>query len=183
MVAKDEEQEGPRDPAAGHQLVAADPILSKLLHYWRAKGAADRLPRRRDIDPAEIPDVLPHLLLIDAGDGGYRCRLCGTALAESYGRELTGKTFAEAFTPEGAARATAHCDLIRALRKPVVVHNEYANARGNKLVANRLLLPLADDEVVVNRILVGFRSHYPAQYRAPFAQPLFMSEGFVVPLV
>lgn len=172
------------DLAFARGLIEADHVLSRLLRYWTSKAAAGRLPARGDIDPTEIPEILPHLMIIDpAEEGGFRCRLCGTAVAESYGRELRGKTFDEAFTIEGAARAAAHCRLVFALRRPVVVHNTYANARGNPLVANRLLLPLADDGVSVTKVLVGFRSHSPAQFRAPFGGPLFLNQDFIVPLV
>ncbi len=171
------------DLAFARGLIDADRILSRLLRYWASKAAAARIPKRNDIDPTEIPEILPHLMIVDpAEEGGFRCRLCGTAVAESYGRELRGKTFDEAFTAAGAARAAAHCRLVFTLRRPVVVHNTYANARGNPLVANRLLLPLADDGVTVTKVLVGFRSHSPAQFRAPFGGPLFLNQDFVAPL-
>ncbi|MEQ8332152.1 PAS domain-containing protein [Nisaea sp.] len=56
--------------------------LNDLIAYWRGKRSGDRLPARRDIDPVDIPDLLPHIGLIDViGEGTdfrYRRDLVGS---------------------------------------------------------------------------------------------------------
>lgn len=166
----DEESAAPTpesDLAFARKLVADDRILTRLLAYWRAKAPPGRLPARADIDPADIPDLLGHLMMVEGAGESFRCRLCGTAIAEAYGRELTGKTFAEAFASEGAARAAHHCRLACEQGRPVVAHSAYRNARDTPLVATRLLLPLADDGSGLRKILVGFRSNFAPRLRAP----------------
>ncbi|WP_137389949.1 PAS domain-containing protein [Rhodoligotrophos defluvii] len=63
----------------------------QLYDYWAAR-AGDRLPGRRDINPADFPKLLPGISLIDvmATDQRFRVRLAGTRLREIYEREITG---------------------------------------------------------------------------------------------
>jgi hypothetical protein len=71
-----------------------DRRLMRGVEYWRAKAAGRPMPDRRDINPAEIPDLLPWIVLWDVVPGGYRIRLAGTAICEAHGRELKGVDFA-----------------------------------------------------------------------------------------
>lgn len=56
------------------------------------KTAAKRLPRRTDIDPTEIPSLLPHIVLIDVlgSPQRFRFRLIGTHITEASGEDNTG---------------------------------------------------------------------------------------------
>lgn len=77
----------------------ADETLLALLAYWRDKRGARRFPSRADVDPAEIPALLPHIILTDVmPDGRYRYRLTGTSVDTNVTVVLAGKYFEEAFT-------------------------------------------------------------------------------------
>src|SRR5947207_13056937 len=69
-------------PAATAEIVAGpigDERLQRLYAYWRHKAADRSLPSRADLDPVEIPKLLPHIMLIDVlPSGGYHYRLIGT---------------------------------------------------------------------------------------------------------
>lgn len=165
--------------AYAHELVAADPILSELLHYWRSKCGPRPMPRRNDIDPTEIPKVLPHIMLIErAEDHSFRFRLCGSAVVEAYGQELRGKSFDQAFSPARAALARRHCTMLCDGRRPLVTRNRYMNTRGTELIAVRLLLPLSADALSVDMILMGVRSHLQMKHGAPLGQALRPDKGF-----
>jgi len=64
-----------------------DPAQRQMYDYWRGKRAARRMPSRRDIDPVDIPRLLPNILIseIVAGPAGvrYRYRLAGTTVARA----------------------------------------------------------------------------------------------------
>ena len=68
------------------------PVVRAAFDYWRSKCEGDRLPSRRDIDPVEIPRLLPHILLTEIWQEPFlvRYRLAGSALAELYGFDYTG---------------------------------------------------------------------------------------------
>jgi hypothetical protein len=74
--------------------------MRDLLDYWCRKRQCRFVPLRGDIDPAEIPRLLPWLQLYQrVEDGRFYCRLCGTALAEAYGRDPTGRYVDETVDP------------------------------------------------------------------------------------
>ena len=71
-------------------------IRSQKVHqlhgYWQAKREGRAMPRRADIDPVDLTDLLPDLLLGDyeASPFRVRFRLVGTRLAEIHGLDFTG---------------------------------------------------------------------------------------------
>ena len=59
-----------------------DARLQDALDYWRLKSAGRSVPRRADIDPLDIPKLLPHLMLVEGSSVcRYRYRLIGTEAA------------------------------------------------------------------------------------------------------
>lgn len=78
-----------------------DARLLRAHAWWQAKRGARRLPDRTDLDPLEIPDLLPHLVLWErltaaaGASGGYRCRLAGTLMVQIHGHEFTGHSMAQ----------------------------------------------------------------------------------------
>lgn len=66
--------------------------FGRLLGYVDQKRGDNKWARRSDIDPCEIPGLLPHLWLIEVGENNPRLlvRLAGTRVESVYGRSLTG---------------------------------------------------------------------------------------------
>src|SRR3546814_15629289 len=66
-----------------------DTKLRRLYDYWCGRCPAGALPARRDIDPLDIPDLLPNLFLLDViGDAeAFVFRLAGS-LASSEERRV-----------------------------------------------------------------------------------------------
>ena len=111
------------------------------------------MPSRRDIDPVEVPALLPHLQLMDIVGGRFRYRLVGTELVTAFGRDYTG-TFPDELLP--GARGQMICEVFAAVckaRKPMFLRNRYLTTKNWDLEASRLYLPLSDDGSEVNMIL------------------------------
>lgn len=134
----------------------ADPILREALDYWRRKRGERAMPRRCDIDGAELPFwLLPHVELVDVIEDGrrFRHRLVGTAIVGACGVDLTGKHLDEMLS--GAALDFAHtvyravCDTGRA----AFVRSTYGTVKGAPLTAHRVLMPLAEQGQAVSMIL------------------------------
>src|SRR5260370_14140032 len=75
---------------------AVSPITDRRLRQvkdsWRCKAAGRAMPRRADIDPTEIPNLLPDVMLVDVlPQGRYRYRLIGTENALAQGMNATGR--------------------------------------------------------------------------------------------
>lgn len=63
-----------------------------LLDYWIGKRAQRAMPDRADIDPIDIPKLLPDIGLLDVIDGGRRFyfRVVGSNINRSFGHDYTG---------------------------------------------------------------------------------------------
>ncbi len=73
-------------------LPFTDPRLAEIYRYWRSKAPVPAMPRRADIDPIEIPKLLPDVMLVDVvAEGRYRYRLIGTENAQAHGMVATGR--------------------------------------------------------------------------------------------
>jgi hypothetical protein len=135
----------------------ADSVLRDLLSYWLSKRRLARFPGRADIDPIEIPELLPHIILTDVmPDGRYRYRLTGASVDTNATVALAGKYIEEAFTER------AYIDYINSLFDYVgrgqIIYTEgefrvdrEVSIRGVK----RIGLPLSSDGARVDVALVG----------------------------
>src|SRR3546814_2463406 len=63
-----------------------DTKLRRLYEYWCSRCQGGALPSRRDIDPLDIPDLLPNLFLLDViGDAeDFVFRLAGSRVEEAF---------------------------------------------------------------------------------------------------
>jgi hypothetical protein len=132
----------------------ADPRLRAVYDYWQKKRAGRAMPARRDIDPAELVAVLPHLMLVDVEPGPrFRYRVFGTAVVEAFGSDPTGKCVDEVMV--GAYKAFLlglYNDLI-ASKNPVYSTSIYGGKRDTMLWTQRLMLPLSSDGATVDKVL------------------------------
>ena len=72
------------------------PRFRRLADYLASKVPAGTLPGRQHIEPTEIPDLLPWIMLVDviaepAAALRYRIRLVGTEVVTIQGSDATGK--------------------------------------------------------------------------------------------
>jgi hypothetical protein len=133
-----------------------DPLLREIYAYWRVKRASRRMPSRRQIDPAEMPRLLPHLVISEVVESGrrFRYRLTGTAIARAIGFDPTGRCVDD--IASGGYRdyiVGLHRSVCEA-RVPVFAASPYVGAtHGRHFFARRLALPLSEDDEAVNQIL------------------------------
>lgn len=94
------------------------------------------------------------LQLLDVIDGGqdFRCRLHGTLLVELFGRDFTGKCLSE--LGNAAAILRHACTACARAGAPVAVCNQPLPEKDHRII-DQLVLPLAQDGVRVDRLLVG----------------------------
>jgi len=126
-----------------------DPIVAALFAFWESTRGERAMPAIREVDPLRLGGrLLPHLMLIDLVEGGARLRyrLCGTAVAEAAGADLTGMHVDE-LNPNPVY--TQYIDgLYRrcmAERRPVYSESRYlAHLSSGLRVTRRLICPLSD---------------------------------------
>jgi hypothetical protein len=132
------------------------PELRRIYVYWLTKKGERRAPARRDIDPADLRDVLPGTLLIDISRDPWRFsyRLAGTLTERIHGIELTGRSI-DTLAPQ-AFVDLLRTDLIELAERaePQFVYLEFVNQMGLPRGYHVLRLPLSSDGVTVDMALV-----------------------------
>ena len=141
---------------------AASPItdgrLQEALDYWRGKAAARPMPARADIDPIEIPKLLPDVMLVDVlPSGRYRYRLIGTGNTQAHGVNATGRFLDEIVPgPEYRAHVLGLYDECVRARRPLYSQCLFMSPRRRnpERLTKVLFLPLAEDGDSVNMVMV-----------------------------
>ena len=113
------------------------------------------MPARADIDPSEIPPrILPCLQLVDVVDDErrYVYRLNGTHDVFIRGRDPRGEPVSRAFWGPSAQEALGCYDRVVAERVPIIDPVAYCDERYCSDFT--IFLPLSDDGIAVNKILV-----------------------------
>lgn len=136
---------------------SAHTCLRELFEYWSERRGERRMPARSDIDPADIPKLLPHLLLADVDDqtSDVRFRLVGTELVESFGGEFTGQHLSQLdYGNEAEAVAESYARAINTGEPQFKISHFWTRDFRPRRI-QQLLLPLSDDGEHVSMILAG----------------------------
>lgn len=133
-----------------------DPLLRLAYHYWRSKCAGRSMPRRVDIDPAEIPALLPNILITEMLEEGtrYRYRLAGSAVTEAFGRSLTGQYVDELMKGPYRDFLVRLYRKIYLERRCIFCGSRYIGGAKPGVTTKRLLMPLSNDDLVVDQVLI-----------------------------
>jgi hypothetical protein len=139
-----------------------DPRLAALRRYWDAVRGRRAMPSRADIDPADIPRLLPHLFLVDVGAtvDDLRWRLAGTEVVRLFGLEVTGRPVGTGMLPTAGRLMRARFAFVARNAHPAYATGVMQAERNDHTPFQRLLLPLSSDGVRVDMlvgILVGLR--------------------------
>ena len=132
-----------------------DAVHGSVLAYWETKRGTRRMPARRDIDATDLPRVLPYLQLIEAvAPDRFRYRLVGTAIVQTFGHDYTGRFLDElALGPERINFFASKLKAVRDNARPMFVRTQYVSAKGVHFIANRLYVPLSENDRDVNMVL------------------------------
>ncbi|WP_374307874.1 PAS domain-containing protein [Dongia sp.] len=130
--------------------------VRQLYTYWRGKCRGGSLPSRADIDPTEIPRLLPYLTIVEVvpDNRRYVYRLVGTKEVEIRGQDPTGKSVAEAYYGPSIEEAYASYDRTILAAQPHYDDSPFVGPGGRYNDDEMLFLPLSDDGQNVTRILV-----------------------------
>lgn len=145
-------------------------LLRSLFDYWQSKLRGRRLPDRADIDPIEIPKLLPNLVLVDVLPGRpdcFRYRLIGTGIVRVFGRDMTGRTTDDIPNPKLKKLAVESFLACRDAAAPM--GQEWLRPWTGVQDYERVMLPLTrgSDEIAI--ILLGIDIIANANAAKPFA--------------
>jgi hypothetical protein len=138
-----------------------EPLLAELYQYWSDRRGQRSLPARTDIDPVDIPHLLPHIALteiVPSSDGKeprFHYRVAGTQIEERFGCALTNRFLDEIKEGDYLTYIQSLYRQVMTDLAPVYAESSFDAGDSNTLLAKRLMLPLSDDQRSVNMVLSG----------------------------
>jgi len=135
--------------------MTVDSRLVRFATYWNECRDSRAAPRREDIDPLDIPDLLPTMTLIDVlwEPMRFRYRLIGTAVTEYFGRDSTGRFVDEGIYGDDAPAVFATFARLATEARPFhrILRLNYVDRGWVRMEG--IELPLVDDDGRVNMIV------------------------------
>lgn len=141
------------------------PIVATALRYWHKRCCDRPMPRRRDIDPADLKSVLPHMMIFAVVDDGrdFIYRLVGSRIREFLSADYTGQRLLEVEATKPADTILENFQACRKYRKPVLGNIPYVGPKSDIVTMEDIVLPLSSDGKTVDQIIVvlDFLSRLP----------------------
>lgn len=119
----------------------------RFLAYWLGKLEGECMPRKSEIDPTEMPQLLPDLVLYERrAPDDFHIRLAGTAVVRRVGINPTGSNVLDLL--HSGSRSSLEQSLNRILDDPCAhvarVRDQYAS--GREAIVEVLRLPLRSEQ-------------------------------------
>lgn len=125
-----------------------------LYRYWNEVRGDRVAPRRLDIEPSRIPDLLPETFILEAvNEAVLRYRLAGTRLTDQFGKELRGDNFLALWHGQDRVTLMKKLATVISSGSPAVIVTEAYSARGGKAVFEFVVLPLIHTQGAIDRLL------------------------------
>jgi hypothetical protein len=130
------------------------PDLAKVLDYWETKRRGRFAPSRADIDPLDMVEILPRVMLADVVSDplDFRYRLSGTGIADVHGAELTGLRPCDLKPAEYGRLIDQHYRQCVHERRPLM-HLILLDLLDSRRAYARLLLPLTNEGENVSMLM------------------------------
>lgn len=148
--------------------------LSALYGYWDRLRGSRKVPARSEIDPVDIPPLLPHIYLIDIEGGddlSFRVRLMGTHLVQVFAKDYAGHLLREIDLDDHMQLILAEYKEVAETMEPLCSRHNFINHAGRPFDYERLLLPLSADGEVVNHLFGGMTFKLPIPSPEPRRLP------------
>ncbi len=133
------------------------PDLCQVLDYWKSRKGDRIVPARADIDPVDIPRLLPRVMLVDietgpSGDLDFRYRLSGTGIRNVHGYDATGLRPRDLKPALYGKLIHAHYRAAVEARAPLAHVIAMITNKKQRSYA-RIILPLSDDGETINMLM------------------------------
>ena len=136
-------------------------LLQQGYRYWDAKRAGKRMPSRADIDPIEMPALLPHVVLLEVLRDvepdwplDFRYRLIGSRIQAISNADYTGHWLSQIPHQRAPSHVWEHLSAAVDARAPVKGVIPYVGRSREVSGVFHIVLPLAEDGETVDHLLV-----------------------------
>jgi hypothetical protein len=138
-----------------------------LFSYWNEVRDGKLAPRRFDIEPARISDVLPDTFMLERiAKSLYRFRLAGTRICDEFQTELRGMNFLDGWSPEDTEALERDLRMVTEQGGVGLFTIEARSLSGTPVPFEIIVLPLVHTHGTVDRYL-GAISPLPHGARSP----------------
>lgn len=153
------------------------PTNRALLNYWSGKAAAGAPPSKSAFDPADIPRLLPDVLLYERrAEDHFRFRVVGTRVAARIGHDPTGGNMLALLGDD--FRPAVQAAMNRVLDEPcvqvVTVRDRFPSGRESLVEVVRA--PLLDDSGAARFVISSTAELEPLGSRLARAAPASVGE-------
>ncbi|HKZ97134.1 MAG TPA: PAS domain-containing protein [Hyphomicrobiaceae bacterium] len=125
-----------------------------LYAYWDELRAGGVAPRRFEIEPGRIGDILPDTFILEpARNQGFCFRLAGTRICQRFGAELRGADFLEGWSRADRSLLEQHFSAITELGRVSVFLAEARSGASKAVSLEILVLPLVHTGNALDRLL------------------------------
>lgn len=147
-------------------LAICSPAVRAIHEYWNGLRADRRMPRRSDVDPADIVPHLPGILLVDVRQDplDFVYRLVGTREVAARGSDPTGKRVAEHCFGGNMHEVLDNYRHVVTERAVLYDRERFTSPDGRYVQDESLFMPLSNDGETVNIVLVY--THYEDTWRS-----------------
>ena len=136
---------------------ARSTLIREIHRYWADKCDGRAMPARTDLDPLDIPKLLPNIILIDVvpPDDRLKVRLIGTWIVHMFDRDYTGEFLDELdFGEAGQEIVQEYSEAVHAA-EPICSDHRSRTLAGKFYDIERVILPLSNDGVRVTMLLIA----------------------------
>lgn len=132
--------------------------IRQIFGYWQSKCGARPFPSRADIDPVEIPRLLPYITMVDVRREAPRFvfRLVGTEAARLLMADLTGKPVGVGIKPSELPEVLSRFTRVADGYECIYHRKRMQRDANDFMTVDRIMLPLgpAPDRVDIVLSLV-----------------------------
>ena len=156
-----------------------------LYEYWNELRGENIAPKRKDLDPVALKNILPNLFLLDRiSPDNYNFRLAGTKTCNIFGVELTGHNFLELWN---ANDRDSFVSLLNTLTEQGagIVCGLKGESEDVKVTFEFLALPLVDTQAELCTSAIGsfgFKSDMERSLKLPITNIEMVSLRVIWPI-
>lgn len=125
-----------------------------IYDYWNKLRGNRLAPKRFEVDPASIADILPETFILERIDANtYTYRLAGTKLCEQFDCEFRGQNFLNGWCDNDHRALIRKLSSITSTGAVLVLDVEVKTISGRSVHMEYTLLPLVHSGKKIDRIL------------------------------
>ncbi len=135
----------------------AQEIINEAVAYWRRIGGERTLPSRRDLDPVDIPRLLPFVMLVDVLSEplDFKFRLIGTEISTIIARNSLGRRFSSIPHMAAGNQVWTEYEAVVNSRRPLTASIGYVGGDSRVCAVRHALMPLSADGDAVDMVFVA----------------------------